>query len=241
MKSRVIVRDEFKDKLRGSLVITGFRTLGEVGYLATRHLVTQMKMRKVGAIVTKYQRDLAFLDSYGLASPYDIFLDEDRKIVVILNHLLPLQREWSDFTETTVKWALRSGINEAILVGGLDRRYKSGEGEKLRWLRNSASTKELNFPTLEKQQLIVGPLALFITYSDIYRFPTTVLLPYADRERPDPAAAAVAIQIINETLGINVDINGLLEDAKRIEEEISKQIQLIQQEINKHGTDRVYM
>ncbi|BCU67383.1 carboxylate--amine ligase [Sulfolobales archaeon HS-7] len=227
-------------QLQNSTLITGFRTLGEVGYLAVRHLILSTKPRKIGAIVTKYQTDITFLDEYGLATPFDIFFDEGKKIIYILNHLLPIRREWADFSRTIIKWSLSLNVSNMFLIGGLDRRYKTTQAS-MAWLKNNYSPIELNMPLLEKQQLIIGPLALLIIYSELYKVPASILLPYADRDRPDPAAAAEAVNVISELMGLKIDVNQLLEDAKRIEEEITKQLKQLQDEMYKSQPNRHYM
>ncbi|WP_405023585.1 proteasome assembly chaperone family protein [Metallosphaera sp.] len=226
--------------MRNSKFISGFRTLGEVGYLSIRHLVLMRKMRRIGFVLTKYLRDVTFLDDYGVATPFELFYDDEYKVLAMLNHLLPFQREWSDFTHGMVKWLKRVQIRDSILVGGLDKRYKD-VNDPLKWMRTSRSSIELEYPTLNKQLIMVGPLALFTVYAEIEDLPATVLLPYADRERLDPGAAAVAVDVINKIIGFNIDTRELYEDAKKIEQELQRQLEMIQKELSKSGVDRHYM
>ena len=229
-----------ESELNGSVLITGFRTIGEVGYLAVRHLALSGSFKRVGFIETKYIRDVVSVDDYGIAAPFEIFYNKEKKIVLVLNHILPYQREWNEFTKALVNWMIKTGIKEGIYIGGLDKRY-SDEKSKLRWLKTSASKRELNYPYMEKQLFIVGPLALLTLYSEIKDFPAVVLLPYADRDRTDPAAAAIAVDVINEMLGLNVETSSLYEEAKRIEEELQKQMELLQKELFRGGSERIYM
>ncbi|BDB97176.1 proteasome assembly chaperone family protein [Saccharolobus caldissimus] len=227
-------------QLRGATFITGFRTIGEVGYLATRHLALKRNMERIGYVVTKYYRDVAFLDEYGLATPFDIFYDNEKHLIVLLNHILPFQREWNDFAASIIKWIKKISINNLILIGALDKRYKMGN-ENLKWLKTSKCQLSLDYPQLDKQLLMVGPLALFTLHSEIEDLSAIVLLPYADRERTDPAAAATAIEALNKILGLNVSVDELYEEAKRIEEDLQKQMELLQRELARGGADRVYM
>lgn len=240
MSIKIVLKGITEDELKGAKFITGFRTLGEVGYIATRYLVLKLNMKRVGFILTKYLRDVTFLDEYGLATPFELFYDKEHHILALLSHLLPLQKEVNSFSEKIIKWLKSINVSEMILIGGLDKRYKS-DNYNLRWLKNSFSKVNLPYPLMEKQLLIIGPLALFIIYSEIEEIPATVLLPYADRERIDPAAAAVAIEEINKLYNLSVDVTELYEDARKIEEELQKQLELIQKELSRGGSDRVYM
>ena len=238
--AKFVLKGVTERDLEGSTLVTGFRTIGEVGYLAVRHIALSGGFERVGFIETKYIRDVVSVDEYGVAAPFEIFFNKENKIVLILNHILPYQREWNSFTRSIVDWMKKVGIKEGIYIGGLDRRYSDG-ASKLRWLKTSASERSLSYPYMEKQLFIVGPLALLTLYSEIKEFPAVVLLPYADRDRTDPAAAATAVEVVNELLGIKVETSMLYEEAKKIEEELQKQMELLQKELFRGGSERIYM
>ncbi|MCG3107887.1 hypothetical protein L3N51_00159 [Metallosphaera sp. J1] len=238
--TKVILKDISENELANSRFISGFRTLGEVGYLSVRHIVLSRRMRRVGFVTTKYLRDVTFLDDYGVATPFELFYDDEFKVLVLLNHLLPFQREWSNFAHGLVKWLKKVQVKDSILIGGLDKRYKD-VNESIKWMKTSKSSIDLPYPTLNKQLIMVGPLALFTVYAEIEDLPATILLPYADRERLDPGAAAVAVDVINKVIGFNIDTKELYEDAKKIEQELQRQLEMIQKELSKSGVDRHYM
>ena len=240
MSIKIVLKGITEEELKGAKFITGFRTLGEVGYIATRYLVLKTNMKRVGFVLTKYLRDVTFVDEYGLATPFELFYDKQNHILVLLSHLLPAQKEMNEFSEKIIKWLKKIQVSELLLIGGLDKRYKTDDNN-LRWLKTSYSKINLPYPFMEKQLLIIGPLALFIIYSEIEELPAVVLLPYADRERIDPAAAAVAIEEINRIYGLKVDTSELYEDARKIEEELQRQLELVQKELSKEGFNRVYM
>jgi len=234
---KIILKGKSEKELEGYRFITGFRTLGEVGYLAVRHLVLQMKMKKVGYIITKYLRDVAFIDDYGFATPFELFIDENNKLLLLLNHILPYHREWNYYTRGIVRWLKKIGVRDAIFIGGLDKSYRV-TNSKLSWLKTSKCNINLNYPLMDKYLLIVGPLALLTIYAEIEDLPAVVLLPYAERDRADPAAAAVAVEVISDILSIKVDVSALYEDAKRIEEELQKQMEILQSEMAKGSLGR---
>ncbi len=64
-----------------------------------------------------------------------------------------------------------------------------------------------------------------LMFYELNQFPAVALLPYAERSRPDPVAASVAIEQINLLLGIGIDTEGLLKEAEKIEKEIESLIQ----------------
>lgn len=237
---KIVLKGINEDQLKGVNFITGFRTLGEVGYIATRYIALKLGMKRVGFVLTKYLRDVTFLDEYGIATPFELFYDDKNHLLVLLSHLLPLQREANEFSETIVKWLKKLNVTNVILIGGLDKRYRTSNCN-LRWLKTSKSQLNLSHPMMEKQLLMIGPLALFTIYSEIEDLPATILLPYADRDRIDPAAAAIAVEEVGRIFNIKIDVGELYEDAKKIEEELQKQLELIQKEFNRNVSGRVYM
>jgi uncharacterized protein len=129
-----------------------------------------------------------------------------------------------EFTREIVNWVTDGKFKEAVLIGGLDNRFRQGN-DAMRCVPTRASleeTKKLNVPLLEEALFVTGPLALMLTYFEMKSFPAIAFLPYSERGRPDPRAAALAVKQLNTMLSLDVDVFELINDAKRIEEEVTK-------------------
>jgi len=218
----IVLKDGFDmAALSGAKLVTGFKGFGATGYIATRYIASKLGMERVGVILTKYMPEFAFRDEYGLAFPFEIFYRPDPKLVVIVNHDLPDPRDRRVFAEVLVDWMKKVGISEAILIGGLDKKLKSGE-EKMRWLANSHYAEKLGEPLMDKWLLIIGPLALLLMYSELKGLPALAVLPYAEAMRYDPYAAAVAVEKVGQLVGVEIDASELYEEARKFEEELEK-------------------
>jgi uncharacterized protein len=240
MSIKIVLKQIKKEDLKDTIFVTGFRTFGEVGYISVRHVIKTLHMQRVGFIYTKHIRDLVFLDDYGIAAPHELFYDKNNNLLVLLNHILPMHKEWGVFAGGITSWLIENGIREAFYIGGLDRSFKVGN-ERVRWLSTSNMKRKINAPLMNKGLYIVGPLALLLLNAEIEGFPAAVILPYADRDRPDPAAAAAAVELLGETINISIDTKKLYDEAKIIEEEVSKQLEILSRNLNKASGDRVYM
>ena len=62
-------------------------------------------------------------------------------------------------------------------------------------------------------------------FYELNDFQAIALLPYAERSRPDPVAASVAVQEISRILRIDVNVQELLDEAEKIEKEIESLLQ----------------
>ena len=235
---KVFFRDEFR---KSEFIVTGFKGFGAVGYLASLHLAERPFCKKAGFIVTKYVPEEVTPGDEGVVGPFTLYSCENngRHFGVIVNHDIPLVQERSRFAEAIIDFLTRMGISEAILIGGFDSRLRRGD-EKLRWIATSAYKRGLDEPRMDKGLYVVGPLALLLLYAEVYGYPALALLPYAEAARPDPRAAAVAIEKLNELYGLSIGTEELLEEAKKIEEMIST-LERQQQMLSSSAPERSYM
>lgn len=221
---RILIREELKERIqkrKNWVVITGFPGFGFAGYITCRYIAIKLKAIKVGNIVASGMPDFTFLDDYGLASPHEILVSFDNGIIIILNHINPKTIYRTAFSLKLTKWFKEIGVNEVILIGGLDIRFRTSN-EKLVWLSTSNSTRFLKEPRMEKGLYIIGPLASLLNVFESEGVPAIVLLPFVEPTRPEPRGAAVAIEKINELLKLKIPVDELLTYAKAVEETESK-------------------
>ena len=124
-----------------------------------------------------------------------------------------------------------NNFKDAFLIGGLDKRLKDAS-EDYRLVPTSQylesprgiPKEKLEQNLLQEGLFVTGPLAVMIGMLDLQRFPALAVLAYATRERPDPAGSANAVKCINEILSLDIEVESLIENARKIEEEIKKKL-----------------
>ncbi len=226
----------------GGVLVTGFRGFGAVGYIATTHLVEALGLKRLGYIVTRYMPEFVTRGSDGgIVAPFEIYGSVDKKLLVLVNHDVPLERERDAYAETIVLAAKRLGVARGVFIGGFDARFRRGE-ERFRWLASGGCRLSFEEPTMDKDLYVVGPLALLILYSEIHGFPAVTILPYTETARPDPAAAAVAVEVVASLVGVEVDVSSLMEMARKIEELIERveQQKSVEASPGTGASDRLY-
>ncbi len=213
---------ELSEAASGGVLVTGFRGFGAVGYIATTHLVEALKLRRLGYIVTRYMPEFVTRgEDGGIVAPFEIYGSAEKKLLVLVNHDIPLERERDAYAEAVILYARKAGLEKGIFIGGFDARFRKGS-EKFRWLASGGCGVSFEEPVIDKDLYVVGPLALLILYSEIHGFPAVTILPYTETARPDPAAAAVAVEVVSRLVGIGVDVSKLMEMARKIEELIER-------------------
>lgn len=217
--------------LKGSVLITGFHGLGATGYISVKHAVTSTGARLIGYVSTDRIPPFVSVDENRLSLPFEIYR-KDRFVFVITN-VPPHPKERQEFSRQLAEWAMAEGFDSSYLIGGLDNRLRPTEGDKIRCTVTRAfkGHEKLQIPVLEKGLFVVGPLAVMLGCFEIGDFPAISLLPYANPTRPDPMAAAVAVQYLNKLTKMSIDVGPLETDAQRIESEI--------QELMKQRQERV--
>lgn len=217
--------------LKGSILITGFHGLGATGYISVKHAVASTGAELIGYISTDRIPPFVSMDENRLSLPFEIY-KKDRFVFVITN-VPPHPRERQEFSKELAEWAMAEGFTASYLIGGLDNRLKPSEGDRIRCTvtKTFKGHEGLNIPLLEKGLFVVGPLAVMLGCFEIGGFPAISLLPYANPARPDPMAAAVAVQYLNKLTNMSIDVGPLETDAQKIESEIQELLKQRQERV----------
>lgn len=210
-----------KVDLEGKIFITGFHGIGYAGYIAVNHIIESTNAELLGYVTTEQYPPIVSLDENRVLTPYEFFMYKD--FILFLPRFQPPPSEQNDLMRILTEWTVKNRFKEAILIGGLDSKLKAGE-EKLRVVPTSQfkMSNKLELKKLDRNLYVVGPLAILLAYYEIRDFPAIALLPYAQRGRPDPLAAATAIQVINQLYDLDISTEQLIKDAKQIEQEIAQ-------------------
>ncbi len=224
LRARVRIK---RGAFSGKVFVAGFHGVGYVGYLAVRHLARALRGRLVGYVVSPYMPQYASMSSHGIVSPYELY-DVGPAVVFLPN--VPLSR--GDLTRVPYALAgasIRGGARMAVLVGGLDNRFRRGEPNyryaATRAFMDAYSGALKGGKPLEEGLYMVGPLAAMMTYYSAYEFPAVAILPYADASGADPLAAKEAVDLVARILGVEVDTSELLrlaEEKAKLERELEE-------------------
>ena len=206
--------------------ISGFHGIGLTGFIAVKHMVKQLNAKKIGFIETKLLPPFISMDGDEIVTPFEFF--KYSNFVFLVVEAPPHTREQYLFSLALADWIVNNNFSKAILIGGLDKRFKRSEDVLYKFAMTRAFKRRFSsesLPPLDKGLHAFGLLALLLARLEIRDFPALAVLPYADASRPDPFAAAMAIKFVNKLCNLNVDVSKLIEEAEHIESEIQKLIQ----------------
>lgn len=216
----------FKEKqnFEGCTLLNGWHGIGECGFISISHIVDKLGAERIGFIITDNIPQFITIKNEKITFPFEIYRKDD--LVIVLPIFEPIKTEHLKFTKTIVEWSIEEKFKQAILVGGLDRRLQDENRLKVIYTQNFLKENpSLDLPILDEGLYVTGPLAYLLMFYELRNFPALSLLPYAERSRPDPVAASVAVEEISKVLNTPIEVEGLLEQAEKIEKEIQSLLQ----------------
>ncbi len=238
MGMKIIIEDDEQIDFTKHVFVTGFHGVGWTGYIAIRHIIkTANAKKRIGYIIGDRIPDIISIEDEQLILPFEFY--KFKQFIIFQPPFQPFFTEQQSIISELARWIVSSKFKEVILIGGLDIRFQQDEQE-LRIIPTRAfldKAKRYGYAFLEKGLLVRGPLALLLAHLEVLKFPALVILPYARSDRPDPAAAAVAINFLNTYYELNVSISQLQTDAQRIEEEIEEILRQEREQIERGPKD----
>lgn len=226
---RVYLKEDLS-KYKNSIVITGFRGFGMVGYNVSKFLALGLGAKKVGFIMAKPTPPVVMIEEDGEGFPFDIYYSPRAEAMIIVNRALPEREHADEYTEAVASLARDLDARFSVLVGGLNASFRPEE-EKYgyRHLANEHYRgPKLDAPVMEEGLGVMGPLALLYMYMTLLGVGAVIILPYAVADQIDVDAARRGIEIISEKiLGTTVNLRSLEEYAERLEREKEKIMQII--------------
>ncbi|MEM0271299.1 MAG: PAC2 family protein [Thermoprotei archaeon] len=208
--------------LSGKTFVTGFHGIGLVGYVTVRYLVTKLGAIKIGFILTESMPPIITMENGEIKPPLELYMYRN---VVFMYAESPPTAKLHRFSRGISEWVVKSGFEKALLIGGLDSSYSTSTNpdDNLRIIKTPQyNGLKREVAALEDGLFVVGPLALLMLNFHIADFPALAVLPYASRDKVDLRASATAIQFVNQELGLDVNVDELILNAKRIEDEALK-------------------
>ncbi|MGC9209755.1 MAG: proteasome assembly chaperone family protein [Acidilobus sp.] len=220
-----------KERLKGTVLVTGFPGFGKIGYVVPRYLASAMKLVKAGYVLTSRMPSIVIMEDDGVGFPFEIYYGNG--ITVVVNRAVPDPRDQVAYCDELARLASEAGVNYAILVGGLSREYEpSDEKFGYRWLHNTHyNGPRLKAPLMEEGLGVVGPLALLHIYMEHYGVPSVMVLPYSNVTGVDYDSALVGAKVIlEELLGTSAPLAELEQLAAKQREELEKVVEILSQE-----------
>ena len=202
---------------KGAVVINGLPDVGLVGLLAASHIISDLKLREVGAIESELLPPMIVLHGGEPKAPFRIF-SGDGLAVVISETVIPgsLIRPLAN---GLVDWARAKNVRLMLSLGGMAVANRQDIDVPKVFAALSAKGLESQLhgaAEILEEGYIVGAYGLILRSCAAESVPAITLLTQSYYNYPDPEAAAVALNAVNKILNLKVDVAELLKGGEEI-------------------------
>ncbi|MBT3463358.1 proteasome assembly chaperone family protein [archaeon] len=206
-----IILDKVPKKVK---IIEGFPGFGLIGTIVTEFLIEHLKPEMIGTFEYDEMPATVAIHDGKLINPMGVFYDKKNNLIIMHTILNSVGLEW-DISKSVRSMAQNTECNEIICIEGVAS-PNSTENKKVFYFADDRTKEKVSKLPVEqlKESIIVGVTSALMLQKDV---PVTCFFAETKTKIPDSKAAANIIKVLNEYLGLNVDVNPLLEQAEKFE------------------------
>lgn len=198
--------------------LIGLPDIGLVGMISASHIVESLGMKVVAYLESDLFPPVIVLHGSKIYHPFRIYQKDD--ILLFLSEIPVPPLAVNAISHAITKWLIEKNTSIVILLAGIPvpNRIAIDEPDVYTVATNDAANKlieDFSFQRLE-EGIMAGPYASILMDCTKLGITCLALLAQSFPNYPDPGAAASTVKVINKVLGMNIDIDALLEKAEEI-------------------------
>lgn len=202
----------------GSAILIGFPGSGLVGSIALSYMVEKLGFESIGTMTSKYFPPMAMMSEGVIAVPVRIY--EKEKFVAILADIPIHPQICYEVSNAILDWLAPFKVSEVVTLAGIitnepEKRVFSVATEKSLLDRLSESAIRLPIGSIS------GIASSILTECKIRGIPGLGLLGETINA-PDPRAAAKTVDVLNILYDLQIETEGLIEQAEEIEAQMHR-------------------
>ena len=206
----------------GGTAICGFSSTGMVGVIAASHIIRAMDLEQMGTVLDENFPAMALVQESVPKHPVRVYQGEG--IGVFTSEIQFPSAYDVKFAETVLKWFVEGGFDRLIIIDGV---VSDDIGEKSDSEIWGVSSHPLGRKALAtagisrmKQGIVAGIAGYLLSEGDRRGLDVTALLAECNPMYPDARSAAYATEALSELIDFEIPLDELLEDARKIEENV---------------------
>ncbi|MFA4907643.1 MAG: PAC2 family protein [archaeon] len=225
MKPRVQIVEHGKKSLTGYTLIEGFPGMGLVGTIAAKYIVERLEFREYGYIDSSVFIPIIRIHEGIPVYPSRIYINEGLKLLVLISEQIIPRQYTDDFAQCVVQWAKEKKISRMISLAGINSQSAKEKNEVYGIAANAESLKELQKHGIEiiKDGITTGITALILLELKKSGINAVSIMGNASFQADYKAAAAI-IEKLNDLLGLKINVEPLLKEARETEKVLLKQM-----------------
>ena len=218
----LVLHSEADPSRLGGTAVCGFSTVGSVGVIATSHLISSQQLSPMGTLLHPQFPAVALIHDSVPKHPVRVYQGDG--IGVFTSEIQFTSEHDVYFANTVLEWFTKGGFDRLIVIDGVVSNELGIKEDSELWGVSSTSVgrDQLDNSSIQRiqQGVVTGIAGYLIAEGERRGLDVTALLAECNPMYPDARAAIIAVEGLSELVGIEVPVEGLLEDARNIEERV---------------------
>jgi uncharacterized protein len=208
-------------ELKSPIIFAGFVGAGLVGPLAINHIITELEMEEIAVMRSKYLPPSTVFMRGRLRHPFRFYANKEGTVCTIICEITLRMEGLYTLVTSILDWAAQKGSKEIVILDGVastehdDKAYCAAEEDLIRTMAD----KDIS---MIPQGFITGIPGGILNECLVREIQGLTLLAKANKEAPDPSAAATLIEALNRFYDMKIDTSDLKKDQDRIHSEFSE-------------------
>ena len=218
----LVLHSEADPSRLGGTAVCGFSTVGSVGVIATSHLISSLQLSPMGTVLHPRFPAVALIHDSVPKHPVRVYQGDG--IGVFTSEIQFTSEHDVYFANTVLEWFTKGGFDRLIVIDGVVSNELGIKEDSELWGVSSTSVgrDQLDNSSIQRiqQGAVTGIAGYLIAEGERRGLDVTALLAECNPMYPDARAAIIAVEGLSELVGVEVPVEGLLEDARNIEERV---------------------
>ena len=218
----LVLHSEADPSRLGGTAVCGFSTVGSVGVIATSHLISSLQLSPMGTVLHPKFPAVALIHDSVPKHPVRVYQGDG--IGVFTSEIQFTSEHDVYFANTVLEWFTKGGFDRLIVIDGVVSNELGIKEDSELWGVSSTSVgrDQLDNSSIQRiqQGVVTGIAGYLIAEGERRGLDVTALLAECNPMYPDARAAIIAVEGLSELVGLEVPVEGLLEDARNIEEKV---------------------
>tara|TARA_B100001778_G_scaffold309139_1_gene290388 strand:+ start:641 stop:1408 length:768 start_codon:yes stop_codon:yes gene_type:complete len=218
----LVLHSEADPSRLGGTAVCGFSTVGSVGVIATSHLISSLQLSPMGTVLHPRFPAVALIHDSVPKHPVRVYQGDG--IGVFTSEIQFTSEHDVYFANTVLEWFTKGGFDRLIVIDGVVSNELGIKEDSELWGVSSTSVgrDQLDNSSIQRiqQGVVTGIAGYLIAEGERRGLDVTALLAECNPMYPDARAAIIAVEGLSELVGVEVPVEGLLEDARNIEERV---------------------
>ncbi len=209
-------------KIKSPIIFIGIPDVGLVGSIAVSYMVERLDMKEIGYIDSEMLPPIVLVKDGVVKNPIRLYANANANanandsILAVVSDIPLLPPLITEFLNGFIPFI--KSLNPRLVVNitgmAVQNRLQIDKPQVLYILTDVDSLKPnaIEF----KDGIIAGVYASIVRSCMNSRIPTLTLLAQSHLNFPDPAASIEALEVVNSTLALNIDLSELRQEAELI-------------------------